>query len=74
MMRMADRDRQRIGGIGAGDHAPGSCIRTMCAICPLSAWPTPTTVFLTVLGAYSPDREPALRGHQHRDRRAPAPA
>ena len=45
-----------------GGSAPGSCTRTICATCALSAWPTPTTVFLILLGAYSPTGSPNCAG------------
>ena len=34
----------------------------MCATCALSAWPTPTTAFLTAFGAYSATASPACAG------------
>ena len=34
----------------------------MCATCALSAWPTPTTTFLTAFGAYSATASPACAG------------
>ena len=63
MMRMTNRDRQRIGGIRARQsrHRAVACC-TICTTCALSAWPTPTTVFFTVLGAYSPTLSPACAG------------
>ena len=39
----------------------------MAWICCFSAWPTPTTVFLTRFAAYSATGRPGERRHQQRD-------
>ena len=62
MMGMADRDRQRVGGIGRSPSTPGSRRPTIMAIWRLSAWPAPVTDFFTRLAAYSNTGRPARAG------------
>ena len=58
MLGVADRDRQRVGGVGRVAVEAGSSILTIIATCRFSAWPTPTIVFLMRLAAYSATGRP----------------
>ena len=63
MVGVADRDRQRVGGIGAGRsrrRAAGG--RTIACTCSLSAPPVPTTARFTAFAPYSATGRPASAG------------
>ena len=62
MMRVGDRHGERVGGVGAGDLAPGSSRETIAWTCAFSAPPVPTTAFLTSRGGIFADRDPGPRG------------
>ena len=58
MLGVADRGRERVGGVGDRASLAGSSILTIIATCCFSAWPTPTTVFLIRSAAYSATGRP----------------
>ena len=61
-MRMADRHRQRIGGIRPADRRAGNSRRTIICTCAFSAPPVPTTASFTDLAAYSVTGTPTSAG------------
>ena len=62
VMGVADRDRERIGGVVGLRVGLRQQHLTIMRICTFSLWPAPTMVFLTRLGAYSATGRPAIAG------------
>ena len=62
VMGMADRDGERVGGIGASPRRRAAGGRPSSRPGCLSAWPAPTTDFFTRLAAYSNTGRPARAG------------
>ena len=62
VMRMGDGDGQRVGGVGGFRIGLRQQQPTITRIWFLSAWPAPTTVFLTWFGAYSATGRPSIAG------------